>query len=81
VQAIVNESASKLSEAELEEAITAVLGPAQRTQSASDAEARVRAEQVARTRLGAKPASIAKESAKALVTALRKATPRLTVMR
>jgi predicted Zn-dependent peptidase len=75
------ESAARLSDAELEEAITRGVALAQKAQSASDAEASVRAEQLARTRLGARPPVITREQAKALALALRKAAARLTVMR
>lgn len=79
--ALLAESATRLSDADLDEAIQRGVALAQRTQSAGDAEANVRAEQLARGRLGARPSGITREQAKALVTALRKAAPRLAVMR
>ena len=79
--ALLTESAARLSDAELDEAIQRGVALAQKAQSAADVEASVRAEQLARARLGAKPSAITREQAKALALALRKSPPRLLVMR
>jgi hypothetical protein len=78
---LLGENAARLSEAELDEALQRGAALAQRAQSASDAEASVRAEQVARSRLGARPATVTRDSAKALALALKKAAPRVIILR
>lgn len=79
--ALLRESAARLGDAALDEAVQRGVVLAQRTQSADDAEASVRAENVARERLGAKLGAVTVEQAKALVVALRKAAVRVTVIR
>lgn len=81
IVSIVSESAARIGEADLEEALQRGAALAQRAQSAADAEASVRAESVARSRLGARPATVTRESAKTLALALKKAAPRLTILR
>jgi predicted Zn-dependent peptidase len=79
--ALLRESAVRLGDDVLDEAVERGVGLAQRTQSADDAEAGVRAERVARTRLGAKLGPVTREQAKALVVGLKKAAVRVSVMR
>jgi predicted Zn-dependent peptidase len=75
------ESAGRLEQAALDEALERALPLAERTRSSADVEASVRAERLARTRLGANLAPATRESAQALLSALRKTTPRVSFLR
>jgi hypothetical protein len=78
---LLSERAAQLGEGDLDEALQRGAALAQRAQSVADAEASVRAEQVARSRLGARPATVTRESARTLAAALKKVAPRLTILR
>ncbi|HKP56785.1 MAG TPA: hypothetical protein VJV78_08695 [Polyangiales bacterium] len=75
------ESAARLDQASLEEALDRALPLAQRTRSSAEGEASVRAERLARSRLGARLEPATREAAAALLQAMRKTTPRVSVLR
>jgi hypothetical protein len=79
--ALLRDSSARLNEAAIDEAVQRGVALAQRTQSADEAEASVRAERVARLRLGGKMGEVNVEEAKGLVLALRKAGGRVMVLR
>jgi predicted Zn-dependent peptidase len=81
IAALLRESAGRLGDDALEEAVQRGVVLAQRTQSSEDAEASVRAERVARGRLGARLGPVTREQAMGLVGALKKAVVRVTVIR
>jgi predicted Zn-dependent peptidase len=75
------ESAARLDQAALDEALERALPLAERTRSSADGEASVRAERLARTRLGANLAPGTRATAEALLQAMRKTTPRVSFLR
>jgi hypothetical protein len=81
IAALLAETATRVADPSVDEAVAKGAALASRAQSEAEGEASVRAEQLARSRLGAKQAPVARDQALSLVQAFRKVSPRIILIR